>query len=653
MRSTRARLFLLSLGLFLAGPRVISSQEVAQAPKVVLGGVPFSVTVRGGEAKSEWFEIRSSSGALLASGTVGPGASTVASDIVVSDSGELPLSVVIGSTVLQVDIPYAPGWFSLAPPVLAIVLALLFREVLTSLFAGIWLGALVVAGYNPLAALWRTVDSYAVPMLGDVANGKTQIVVFSLLLGGMVGLIARNGGTQGVVDAVTPFSSTPRRGKIATWLAGLAIFFDDYANTLIVGNTMRPITDRLKVSREKLAYIVDSTAAPVAALVPISTWVGYEISLIAQGLGIAAEQNAADATLSAALAAANPFAVFISTIPYLFYPLLALAFVFMTSIMNRDFGPMATAEVRAARGEGLYREGAQLAVDTSGHLMQPKEGVTPRWYNAAVPVLTIVFVVLFGLYWTGRKVVGADASLMDVFGAADPFATLLWGSLAGCLVAILMSVGQKILTVQEALDAWVGGMKAMFIAMIILVMAWSLGQVTQDLGTAAYLSQILSDTLALEFVPILVFVTAAAMAFATGTSWTTMAILIPLVIPLTVSLGGAAGFAEGEYSILLGSISSVLAGAIFGDHCSPISDTTVLSSTAAACDHMDHVRTQMPYALLVAVIGMLLGDFGTSHGLPTWVALGGGVLILFIFLRFVGKPVVEDAPDDVAVPAAG
>ncbi len=379
----------------------------------------------------------------------------------------------------------------------------------------------------------------------------------------------------------------------------------------------------------------------MAALVPISTWVGYEISLISQGLGIAAEQNASDVALSAALSAANPFAVFIATIPYLFYPLLALSFVVMTSLMDRDFGPMAKAEARAARGDGLYRTDAQLAVDTSGHLMQPKEGATPRWYNAVLPVLTTILVVLIGLYATGRASAGPDASLMSVFGAADPFATLLWGSMGGCLVAMVISVGQRILTVQEVLEAWVGGMKAMFIAMIILVMAWSLGQVTQDLGTASYLSQILSDTLALELVPVIVFVTSAAMAFATGTSWTTMAILIPLVIPLTVSLGGAADFHVGEYSILLGAISSVLAGAIFGDHCSPISDTTVLSSTASACDHVDHVRTQLPYALLVGAIGMLFGDIGTAYGLPVWAALLIGLIILFLFLRFAGTRVSE------------
>jgi Na+/H+ antiporter NhaC len=192
----------------------------------------------------------------------------------------------------------------------------------------------------------------------------------------------------------------------------------------------------------------------------------------------------------------------------------------------------------------------------------------------------------------------------------------------------------------EAIDAWMGGIRAMMIAMIILVLAWSLGSVTEQLGTASYLSQLLEGNVALRLMPALIFVTAAAIAFATGTSWGTMAILIPVVIPLTVSLGGAAGFDGGtHYSILLGAISSVLAGAIFGDHCSPISDTTVLSSTASACDHVDHVRTQLPYALIVAAVGIALGDIGTAYGLPNWIALSGGVLLLWLFLRVRGIPV--------------
>lgn len=612
-------------------------QEVAESPKVILGGLPFELALRGGEASAP-FTLRTATGRELAAGVLDAGADRSLSDLVVEGRGELPLTLTVGATELAVEAPFAPGWYSLVPPVVAIALALIFREVVVALFAGIWLGALAISGFNPFSAVARTIDTFAVEALGDVDGGKTSIVLFSLLLGGMVGVIARNGGTQGLVQAVSPLATTRRRGKLATWLAGMAIFFDDYANTLIVGSTMRPITDRLRISREKLAYLVDSTAAPVAALVPISTWVGYEISLIAEGFALTAGQQASDPVLAAQLASTNAFAVFLHTIPYLFYPLLALAFVVLTSIMDRDLGPMARAELRAADGGGLYRPGATLAQDTSEHVMDPKEGVSPHWLNAGIPVLTVVAVVLGGLYTTGRSSAGAEASLMDVFGAADPFATLLWGSLAGCIVAVTLSVAQRLLTLQEALEAWVGGLRGMVIAMVILVLAWSLGAVTQEVGTAQFLAAVLEGNLPLELLPVVVFVTAAAIAFSTGTSWGTMAILIPVVIPLTVSLGGGGNFDGGEhYSILLGAISSVLAGSIFGDHCSPISDTTVMSSMASGCDHIDHVRTQLPYALLVGAFSMILGDIGTAYGLPNWLALVLGVAGLAGVLKVFGR----------------
>ena len=616
-------------------PANVAAQELLDPPLVILTDVPFELTLQGASQTSTQYEVRSATGLILAEGTILPQGVSVVTGLEIGSIEQLPLQVLIGDRSEELEPTLIPGWFSVLPPILAILLALIFREVITALFAGVWLGALAVAGFNPLKATGRLIDQFVVPALTDADH--VAILVFSLLLGGMVGIIARNGGTMGIVESVTPFARSARRGKIATWAAGLAIFFDDYANTLIVGNTMRPITDRLRISREKLAYIVDSTAAPVAALVPISTWVGYEISLISDGLRIAAEQNpnGADVILSQ-----NPFDLFIQTIPFLFYPLLAVIFVLMTSVMNRDFGPMAEAELRAATKGELHKPGATLATDTSSELMSPKKGLTYRWWNAALPVLTVIVVVLAGLYTTGRTSVGPDASLREVFAEADPFSTLLWGSLAGCLVAILISIGQRMLTVQECIDAWLGGMKAMMIAMIILTLAWSLGSVTEAIGTAQYLSLLLSDRVSLQLIPLIVFVTCAAMAFATGTSWGTMAIMLPLVIPLTVSLGGAATYPGGDQiEILLGATASVLAGAIFGDHCSPISDTTILSSTASACDHMDHVRTQLPYAVLVGLIGMLLGNVGTAYGLPPWGALLGGVFLLFLFLQFRGRVV--------------
>ena len=581
-------------------------------------------------------------GRRLGSAVFLPGSESLAIEgLQIDGRTELPLSIIAGDAsseapVATVSPKLFPGWTSLLPPILAIILALVFKEVVTSLFVGVWLGAFIFAGLNPITGTMRAIDTFITPVLVDYSHAA--ILVFSFLLGGMVGVISKSGGTQGIVEAVRPLATTPRRAQLATYLSGLAIFFDDYANTLIVGNTMRPITDRMMVSREKLAYIVDSTAAPVAAIVFVSTWVGFEISLIGDGLAAAAAQSGTSPEVAEALGSANAFTIFIHSIPYLFYPLLALLMVGLIVFLQRDFGPMLEAERRASRGDGLYREGAMLMSEAGSHKMEPEEGAPLRWYNAVLPVLSVVLVVLFGLYFQGRSNLGRPGTIWEIFGEASAFDALLWGSLIGCIVAIALAVGQRILTVHQAIDGLVGGMRAMFLAGIILILAWSLGLVTEVLGTASYISGLLEGNLPAQLLPALVFVTAAAIAFATGTSWGTMGILLPIVIPLAVALGGTVDPAAGTaYVILLGSIDSVLAGAIFGDHCSPISDTSVMSWMASACDHVDLVRTQLPYALAVGLVGVVLGNIPTAYGFPVWLSLLLSAGFLFALLRFYGK----------------
>ena len=535
------------------------------------------------------------------------------------------------------EIAIEPGWLTLLPPLIAIILALIFREVIVSLFFGIWLGALLLNDWNPITASLRSLDQFVVGSIASDAD-KISIVVFSLLLGGMVGIMSRSGGTRGIVEAMRPFATSPRRGLFFTWLAGIVIFFDDYANTLIVGNTMRPVTDRLRVSREKLAYIVDSTAAPVAAIAVISTWVGFEISLIGDAMQTSAAQTA-DPLLREQLLSANPFSVFLHSIPYLFYPIFAVSFVLMTILTRRDFGPMLKAETRARTTGELLGPGAMPAADVSGGVLEPDADTPHRWYYAAVPVLAVIAVALIGIYSTGVAALGdKEWSAANIVGGADPFRTLIWASATGVAVAAVMSIAGRVLTLQSAMDAMVNGMKAMFMAMVILVLAWGLGGVTEELGTGAYLAATISETLPLFVLPVLVFVVAAVISFSTGTSWGTMAILFPVVIPLAVAMGAGIGFDGGEhYSILLGVISSVMAGSLFGDHCSPISDTTIMSSMASGCDHIDHVRTQLPYAFAVGGVAMLVGDIPTSFGLHPAVSLLLGVVLLYLLLRIFGR----------------
>ena len=529
-------------------------------------------------------------------------------------------------------------WISLIPPLVAIGLALLTREVVLSLFAGIWIGALFVVGMNPFAGTAHSLDL----LIDALVNADhVAIIVFSLLLGGMVGVMSRGGGTQGVVDVLSKFATTRKKGQIFSWASALFIFFDDYANTLIRGNALRPMTDRLKISREKLAYIVDSTAAPLAVTAVITTWIGFEITQIQNSLAGMAETTT-DAALAAQLQAGadNAFIIFLHSIPYLFYPILALIFVLMTIIMKKEFGPMLVAERRAYSGHGVIREGSMPATDTSLETLQPEKNKPQRWYNAALPVISVILVALWGLYSTGASALGpGESGITSIIGNADPFAALLWASFTGCAVAIALVVFQRILTLNQALESWVGGMQSMLMAVIILILAWGLGGVTQEVGTGTYLASLLEDTLPLSLLPGLVFFIAAVTAFSTGTSWGTMAILFPVVVPLAITMGAGVGFAGGEhYGILLGSVSSVMAGAVFGDHCSPISDTTVLSSMSSACDLIDHVRTQLPYALVVAVVALIVGEipaaFEWIH--PIW-GLITGLIILYFILKFYGE----------------
>ncbi len=615
------------------GPAVLlgqlEEQVSATGSEVFLTGIPTVLTVHS--VDTGVVVVRAASGEELASGSLEDGAAVLS--VAVAGSQQLPLTIETANGSSEFEAPVLPGIVSVLPPLLAIALALIFKEVIVSLLAGIWLGGLFLTGYNPFSALIMTAGRFARDAMADPDH--SAIIIFSLLLGGMVGILSKMGATTAIVEALTPVATSRRRGLLATWAAGIAIFFDDYANTLVVGNTMRPITDRLKISREKLAYIVDSTAAPVAAIMFVSTWVGYEISLIGDGFDLAAAQNASNATIVTALQSTTPFATFIQTIPYLFYPILAIVMVVLLIVTGRDFGPMLQAERRAFSGGGVFRPGAALATDVGEEVPEASApGVT--WLHGVLPVLALIAVVIGGLVYTGKSAIpaGESAGIRAIFSNADPFTPLLWGSLVACVVAVLLSVGGKILTLKESMDGMVDGIKSMMVAMIILVCAWSLADVTTSLGTASYLSGALSDAIPVRLIPVTVFAIAGAMAFATGTSWGTMAILLPIVIPLTIALGGVEVVPGAtDAGILFSAVAAVLSGAIFGDHCSPISDTTILSSMASGCDHVDHVRTQLPYAFTVAVVGMVLGNIAVAYGLPAPISLllGFGVIVGVVF----------------------
>jgi len=643
--SYRAGIVVITLAALGAGPAVAQDDTPGvelRLPTLALDDVPFDAwLVARNVAPGDTVTYRVDPAHLAAgeplAGPIAAGDSVRLEGLRVHGSGERTIEVETSLGPVTADTRALPGWMSLLPPILAIAMALVFREVVISLLAGIWLGALFLYDWNPLAALWRTLDHYVIEAVVD--PGHAMVLVFSLLLGGMVGIISRNGGTYGVVDAITKHAAGPIRGQLAAYVMGLLIFFDDYSNTLIVGSTMRPVTDRLRISREKLAYIVDSTAAPVASIALISGWIGVEVGLI----GDAVDALGLDY---------SPYWLFLQSIPYRFYPILALFFVLIVIVSDRDFGAMLTAERRARREGKVLRDDASPASDFDAEILQPVEGQPRRWVNAIVPILVVAGITFFGMWWTGRQALLAegdpDLGLQNVFASGDSYVALVWGSFMACAVAAVMTLGQRILSLQETMNAWLAGMKAMLFACVILTLAWSLGAVTTDVHTAGYVVHLLTGSLDPRWLPVLIFLASAFISFATGTSWGTMAIMMPIVVPLAVALSTQEGLGpDATLTILLGAISGVLAGSVWGDHCSPISDTTVLSSMASSADHIDHVRTQLPYALSVGVVAMLVGDIPTAFfGVPPWLSMILGAAILAGILYGFGK---REAP---AVPGA-
>jgi Na+/H+ antiporter NhaC len=380
------------------------------------------------------------------------------------------------------------------------------------------------------------------------------------------------------------------------------------------------LTDHLKISREKLAYIVDSTAAPVACIALITTWIGYQIGLIDQALGTIPDLDA------------QAYTVFIQSIPYSFYPILAIIFVLMISSTGLDYGPMYKAEVRARNGQVKPVLGESLPA-LEGEDLVPKEKIPLRAFNAFIPILALIVALGFSLI-----LLGEGDSLTDILASTEPYQAMMYSSFVGVLVAATLTIGQGILSVHETVDAWYGGLRATLFGMIILVLAWSLSDVTAALNTASYLVTLLADSVPVALVPAIVFVLAAITAFTTGTSWGTMAILMPLIIPLSWAVMGVNGIADPSgMHIMYSAVACCLAGAVWGDHCSPISDTTVLSSIASGCNHIEHVRTQLPYALLVGFVGLFVGTIPAGFGLSPLISIVAGIGILFSVLKMIGR----------------
>jgi len=532
------------------------------------------------------------------------------------------------------------GLLTLIPPVVAIVLAFLTKNVVFSLFLGVFSGCFMLE--NKVGGIYAGFVSGFMRLSNEILNSMADswnagIILQCLAIGGLIALVSKMGGAKAIADALAKRARSPRSSQFVTWVMGLLIFFDDYANSLTVGPIMRPVTDKMKVSREKLAFIIDATAAPIAGIALISTWVAYEVGLIRDGyesIGITT----------------NAYGVFVSTIPYRFYNILILFFIICTIWMLREFGPMHKAEVRTrTTGKVLDDKAKPMASDEATGL-KPETGVKLSVWNAIIPIGTLIVAAFLGFYCNGYDaIMGGDnttlialmkdspmsfTSMREAFGASDASVVLFQAALIAGIVAIVMAVFKKILSIKDAIETWITGIKSMTITAVILLLAWSLSGVIKELGTAVYLVNVLSDALPAFLLPSIIFILGSIISFATGTSYGTMGILMPLAIPLAHALTP-----DASYVVI--NVGAVLTGAIFGDHCSPISDTTILSSMGSACDHIDHVKTQLAYAVTVALISILFGYLPAGLGLPIPVVLPLGLVAVAATVRIFGKRLSE------------
>jgi len=459
------------------------------------------------------------------------------------------------------------SWLSILPPLLAIFLAIKTKHVYISLILGIWLGWTIIHSWNPVLGLIHTLRAL-IEVFKDEDN--TRVILFSGMVGAIITFTQYSGGMKGFINWVVGkgFVRTRKSAGLLAWFLGFIIFIEANICVLVSGAVTRPIFDKLKISREKLSYILDSTSAPKCILIPLNAWGAFVIGLLAtQGVE-------------------NPIRVLVSSMPFNFYAILALIIVLIVVLTEKDFGPMKKAEYRVRVENKLLRDGAEPLISTEVVTMEAKEGVPLRALNMILPVVTMVAMMPVVLLITGK------GNLMEGSGSAS----VLWAVISGLVVGAFAYRAQGIMKVKEITDIFMKGVGGLIPLASLMILAFAIGDTCEALGTGPFVAQAAKSTLNPGVIPAVIFLVSCFIAFSTGTSWGTWAIMIPIAVPMINIIGLHTGLI----------IAAVLGGGVFGDHCSPISDTTIISSMASATDHIDHVRTQLPYALTAAGFSLIL-----------------------------------------------
>ncbi len=516
---------------------------------------------------------------------------------------EMPVEDVVVDAV-EVD-PNQPAVFatalSLLPPVIAIVLALITKEVYSSLFIGILAGALLAGNFNPL----RTMDVLTNDGFISAVSGSAGIFIFLVLLGVLVALINKTGASKAFGEWAKTHIKSRVGAQLATFAFGVLIFIDDYFNCLTVGSVMQPVTDANRISRAKLSYIIDATAAPVCMIAPISSWAAA-VASYAEGTGY------------------SGFTLFVRAIPYNFYSLLTLGFIIMITLMKFDYGPMAIHEKNAMEKGDLFTSGTEHAAVEVGE--ENKKG---KVIDLVLPIAILIVISVFALVYVGGILDGA--SFVQAFGDTDATVGLPWGGIITLLITIIFLIVRRVITFKDAMECIPEGFKAMVPAILILTMAGTLKNMTTNLGSSEFVEAFMANASGLDkFLPAVIFLVACFISFSTGTSWGTFGILIPIVTAI---------FPASSELMYIG-MSACLAGAVCGDHCSPISDTTIMSSAGARCDHINHVSTQLPYAITVAAVSFvsfILAAFIQNWVISLIIAFALMFATLFVIKTMVAK----------------
>ncbi len=492
------------------------------------------------------------------------------------------------------------GFISILPPIIAILLAIKTKNVLFSLFVGLFFGSTAIVGWNPVLGFANLIPNYIYAQIASDSN--VQSLTNLLIIGAFVALIGATGGAASFAKTVGRVINNKRKAEISMWLGGIFVWFSDSANSLLVGPIFQPIGDKFKVSREKFAYILDATSSPICAMVPIISWGVYIMGLIQAELDIYTEINL------------SSWQIFLGAVPFQFYSILTLLMVGFICYTQFDYGPMLKAQKRAEAGQ-LLRVGATPLRNTKEAKLP--DGIQPKSKTVLIP-LSALLIVMFTIF------------ILNGFPKESLSGTVIrqgisLGFIVGGILATIISVKGKIFTIKEAESTVFDGMKDMVYLMVLMVFAWSLGSVCKELGTAYFIMDVTKGFLNPGFLPVILFVVGCCMSLPTGSSWGPYAILMPIGIPIAITMGAP----------VMVTVAAIISGGLFGDHCSPLSDTTLLASMGAACDHMDHFKTQFPYALTVAFISCILYIIAGFYEGP--IILIPGIIALFIVIYALHK----------------